>query len=108
MKRLLVFSLAVSVLFVATSLCFASWDTCKGCHTDSGKPGPSKAALLKKFKTSDDLVQAAMASTNPMMQSMKNETVLRAAAKDMGLKEAKASKKEDKKTETKKGPKDGK
>src|SRR5512143_537522 len=26
----------------------AGWDKCKGCHTDAGKPAPSKADLLKK------------------------------------------------------------
>ena len=33
----------------------AGWDSCKGCHTDSGKPAPSKADLLKKFKTEKEI-----------------------------------------------------
>ncbi len=106
MKRILTLCVVVLVLSIAVSFSYASWDTCKGCHTDSGKPGPSKAAMLKKFKTSEDLVKAAMASTNPMMQSMKNETILKAAAKDMGLKESKATKKDDKKADAKDEKKD--
>ena len=64
----------------------AGWDSCKGCHTDSGKPALSKADLLKKFKTEKELIAAAKASKNPMMNKFKKDDLLKAAAKDLGLK----------------------
>lgn len=64
----------------------AGWDSCKGCHTDAGKPAPSKADLLKKYKTEKELMAAAKASKNPMMGNFKKDDMLRAAAKDLGLK----------------------
>ena len=64
----------------------AGWDTCKGCHKDGDKPGPSKATLLKKFKTADDFIKAAKESKNTMMNNFKKDDLLKAAAKDLGLK----------------------
>jgi len=64
----------------------AGWDSCKGCHTDSGKPAPSKADLLKRFKTEKELIAAAKASKNAMMNKFKKDDLLQAAAKDLGLK----------------------
>ena len=64
----------------------AGWDKCKGCHTDAGKPAPSKADLLKKFKTEKELIAAAKASKNPMMSNFKKDDLLKPAAKDLGLK----------------------
>jgi hypothetical protein len=64
----------------------AGWDTCKGCHKDGDKPGPSKATLLKKFKTADEFINAAKASKNSMMNSFKKDDQLKAAATDLGLK----------------------
>lgn len=64
----------------------AGWDSCKGCHTDSGKPALSKADLLKKFKTEKELIAAAKASKDPMMNKFKKDDLLKAAAKDLGLK----------------------
>ena len=64
----------------------AGWDACKGCHKDSDKPGPSKATLLKKFKTADEFINAAKASKNSMMNSFKKDDQLKAAATDLGLK----------------------
>ena len=87
MKKVLaiVISFVVIVGF-ASSPFAAGWDSCKGCHTDSGKPAPSKADLLKKYKTAADLVKAAKASKNPMMNNFKKDDVLKEAAKDLGLK----------------------
>ncbi len=62
------------------------WDSCKGCHKDGDKPGPSKATLLKKFKTADDFIKAAKESKNTMMNNFKKDDLLKAAAKDLGLK----------------------
>ena len=64
----------------------AGWDKCKGCHTDAGKPAPSKADLLKKFKTEKELIAAAKASKNPMMSNFKKDDLLKPAAKDLDLK----------------------
>jgi cytochrome c553 len=64
----------------------AGWDACKGCHADAGKPAPSKADLLKKFKTEKELISAAKASKNSMMSNFKKDDLLKAAAKDLGLK----------------------
>jgi hypothetical protein len=64
----------------------AGWDACKGCHKDGDKPGPSKATLLKKFKTADEFIKAAKASKNSMMNSFKKDDQLKAAATDLGLK----------------------
>ena len=64
----------------------AGWDACKGCHKDGDKPGPSKATLLKKFKTADEFITAAKASKNSMMNSFKKDDQLKAAATDLGLK----------------------
>ena len=61
------------------------WDSCKGCHTDSGKPALSKADLLKKFKTEKELIAAAKRSKHPMMNNFKKDDLLRRAAKDLGL-----------------------
>lgn len=105
MKVISVLFCSLMVVLFLTTQTWAGWDSCKGCHTDSGKPALSKSAMLKKFKTSEDLVKAAMASTHPMMQSMKNETVLKAAAKEIGLKEAKATTKDEKKKDDKKSVK---
>ena len=64
----------------------AGWDKCKGCHTDAGKPAPSKADLLKKFKTEKELIAAAKSSKNPMMNNFKKDDLLKPAAEDLGLK----------------------
>ena len=63
----------------------AGWDSCKGCHTDDGKPAPSKATLLMKFKTEKELIAAAKRSKHPMMNNFKKDDLLRRAAKDLGL-----------------------
>ena len=64
----------------------AGWDSCKGCHTDEGKPAPSKTDLLKKFKTEKEFIAAAKKSKNPMMNNFKKDDLLKPAAKDLGLK----------------------
>jgi hypothetical protein len=64
----------------------AGWDSCKGCHTDEGKPASSKTELLKRFKTEKELIAAAKRSKNPMMSKFKKDHLLKPAAKDLGLK----------------------
>ncbi len=79
--------LVIAMVFGVSSLSLAAgWDSCKGCHTDTGKPAPSKADLLKKFKTEKELIAGAKATKNPMMNNFKKDDLLKAAAKDLGLK----------------------
>jgi hypothetical protein len=87
MKTVIAVVVGLAMVFCAASFSSAAgWDACKGCHTDSGKPAPSKADLLKKFKTADELIKAAKESKNPMMNNFKKDEQLQAAAKDLGLK----------------------
>lgn len=87
MKTVVALALALVTIFCATSFSSAAgWNTCKGCHTDAGKPAPSKVDLLKKFKTAAELVKAAKESKNPMMNKFKKDELLKPAAKDLGLK----------------------
>jgi len=87
MKKVMVIVFAlILVVGFASAVMAAGWDSCKGCHTDSGKPAPSKADLTKKYKTSADLIKAAKASKSPMMNNFKKDDVLKEAAKDLGLK----------------------
>jgi hypothetical protein len=86
MKLLRTLSLVVAMIFCAASFSMAAgWDSCKGCHKEGNKPAPSKETLLKKFKTADDLIKAAKEEKNPMMNTVKDDDRLRAAAKDLGL-----------------------
>ena len=87
MKKAIVIVVSLVLVGGFSSLSMAAgWDTCKGCHTDSGKPAPSKADLTKKYKTAAELIKAAKASKNPMMSNFKKDDVLKEAAKDLGLK----------------------
>jgi len=87
MKFLRESALVLVMIFCATSFSLAAgWDSCKGCHKDGDKPAPSKATLLKKFKTTNDFIKAAKKSKNSMMKSFKKDDQLTAAAKDLGLK----------------------
>jgi hypothetical protein len=87
MKRMAALILALVMVFCMTSLAVAGgWDKCKGCHTDTGKPGPSKADLAKKFKTVDAFVKAAKDSKSPMMNNFKKDDDLKAAAAEIGIK----------------------
>ena len=87
MKLLRTLSLVVAMLFFVASFSLAAgWDSCKGCHKEGDKPGPSKETLLMKFKTADDFIKAAKESKSPMMNSFKKDDQLKAAAMDLGLK----------------------
>jgi hypothetical protein len=62
-------------------------EKCGLCHKPTNKPALSKEELLKKFKTADELIKAAKASTNPMMKAVQgNDDLLKKAASDLGLK----------------------
>ncbi|MGO9614102.1 MAG: hypothetical protein ACLPX5_13875 [Dissulfurispiraceae bacterium] len=87
MKAIIALILALAMIFCVASFSMAAgWDSCKGCHKDTNKPGPSKETLLKKFKTADEFMKAAKASKNPMMNNFKKDDQLKAAAADLGLK----------------------
>lgn len=87
MKNGRIFAFVIFMVFSSASFSLAAgWDTCKGCHTDAGKPAPSKADLVKKYKTKKELIAAAKAVKNPMMGSYQKDDLLKAAAKDLGLK----------------------
>jgi hypothetical protein len=87
MKAFVAFALILAVTLCGASFSAAAgWDSCKGCHKEGDKPGPSKDTLLKKFKTADAFVKAAKESKSPMMNNFKKDDQLKAAAKDLGLK----------------------
>jgi hypothetical protein len=88
MKIIIALTLCITMIFCVTSSSLAAtgWDTCTSCHKEGDKPAPSKATLLKKFKTADDFIKAAKEEKNPMMNSVKDDDRLKAAAKDLGLK----------------------
>lgn len=87
MKLVRTLAVVFAMIFCAASFSMAAgWDSCKGCHKDGDKPGPSKDTLLMKFKTADDFIKAAKESKSPMMNSFKKDDQLKSAAMDLGLK----------------------
>ena len=51
MKLLRTLSLVVAMLFCVASFSMAAgWDSCKGCHKEGDKPGPSKETLLNEIQ----------------------------------------------------------
>ncbi|MFA5352668.1 MAG: hypothetical protein WC291_00400 [Thermodesulfovibrionales bacterium] len=87
MKKVLAMT-AVMVFGVASLSMAAGWDKCKGCHTDAGKPAISKADILKKYKSADELLKGseAAAGRNAMMKAFAKKDVVDAAAAELGLK----------------------
>lgn len=83
MKKLLLAMTTLALVALMPSSSFAGEaDTCKGCH--NGSVAPSVADLKAKFKTADDLVAGAKASTNPMMAPIQgDEAKLKAAAAEL-------------------------
>ncbi|MFN3396848.1 MAG: hypothetical protein ACK4Z9_08680 [Thermodesulfovibrionales bacterium] len=89
MKGILsILSVMVVVLSFAVAGSAGTFDEkCAMCHKPGDKPAPSKESFLKKFKSANELVRAAKASTNPMMKAVQgNEDLLKKAAADIGLK----------------------
>jgi hypothetical protein len=88
MRVVITLALSVSMILCVTSSSLAAtgWGTCTSCHKEGDKPAPSKATLLKKFKTADALIKAAKEEKNPMMNTVKDDARLKAAARDLGLK----------------------
>ena len=84
--RKLIAMLALSSAIAFSGIAMAgTWDTkCVGCHKDgNAMKAPTKDQMLKKHKTADDFVKAAMASKSPMMKASQKEDVLKEAAKDL-------------------------
>jgi hypothetical protein len=73
------------VLFLNLSAHAGGWDQCKGCH--DGVLAPDEQALKKRYKTANDLINAAKKSVDPLMvRYRENEENLRKAANGIGLK----------------------
>jgi len=83
MKTNLLALLTLAAVAITPSLASAdAAATCKGCH--NGSVAPAVDALKAKFKTADELVAGAKASTNPMMKPMQgDEAKLKAAAAEI-------------------------
>ncbi len=89
MKRLLTILLTLLVSLTLAMAGFAGTfdEKCAMCHKPGDKPAKSKETLLKQFKTADELIKAAKASTNPMMRAVQgNDELLKKAASELGLK----------------------
>ncbi len=80
----LVLALALAIVFSASAMA-GTWDTkCIGCHKDgNAMKAPTKDQLMKKHKSANDFVKAAMASKSPMMKASQKEDVLKEAAKEL-------------------------
>ena len=80
------FSAFALTLTINTSLFAAEWDRCKVCHRPTGRPGPSKETLVKKYSTVEEFVHAAKTSESPMMTFVKeNNELLRSVADEIGV-----------------------
>ena len=92
MKQVRAAVLIFLIIFLYTPVVMAQWSGCVGCH--SGTIAADEDAMKEKFKTVDELVKAAMATTNPMMKEIQqNKEAIETAAKELGLKEEQAPKK---------------
>ncbi|OGW57962.1 MAG: hypothetical protein A2Z09_00615 [Nitrospirae bacterium RBG_16_43_8] len=94
MKRIVAILLAfVMVMAFATVSMAAGWDKCKMCHKEDDKPMvlggksvPTKADLLKKFKTAADFKKASKDAKDPLMTPFKGDADVDTAVKYLGLK----------------------
>lgn len=89
MKRFLslLLTMIVALSFAAVSFAGTFDEKCAMCHRPGDKPAKSKESLLAKFKSANELINAAKASTNPMMKPIQgNDDLLKKAAADLGLK----------------------
>ena len=82
-----IFATIVVLTLVATGFAGTFDEKCAMCHKPGDKPAKSKESLLARFKTAEDLIKAAKATTNPMMKAVQgNDDLLKKAAADLGLK----------------------
>ena len=90
MKQVTTSLLIILIIFLCSPVASAQWTGCIGCH--SGTIAANEKAMKEKFQTVEAFVNAAMATTNPMMKEIQqNKEAIEAAAKELGLKEAQAS-----------------
>lgn len=83
----ILFAMVVVLAFAVAGFAGTFDEKCAMCHKPGDKPAMSKESLLKKYKTADDMIKAAKASTNPMMKAVQgNDDLLKKAAADIGLK----------------------
>ena len=82
-----IFATIVVLTLVVTGFAGTFDEKCAMCHKPGDKPAKSKESLLARFKTAEDLIKAAKATTNPMMKAVQgNDDLLKKAAADLGLK----------------------
>ena len=92
MKQVTTAGLIILIIFLCAPVATAQWSGCIGCH--SGTIAAGEDAMKEKFQTVDAFVNAAMATKNPMMKEIQqNKDAIKAAAKELGMKETPASKK---------------
>ena len=91
MKQITTAGLILLLIFLSVPVATAQWSGCVGCH--SGTIAADEKAMKEKFQTVEAFVNAAMATENPMMKPIQqNKQAIEAAAKELGLKEAPATK----------------
>ena len=91
MKHVRTTILILLIIFLSVPLAMAQWSGCIGCH--SGTIAADEKAMKEKFQTVEAFVNAAMSTENPMMKPIQqNKQAIEAAAKEIGLKEAPATK----------------
>ena len=91
MKQLTATASILLIIFFSVPAATAQWSGCVGCH--SGTIASDEKAMKEKFQTAEAFVNAAMATENPMMKPIQqNKKAIEAAAKELGLKEAPATK----------------
>jgi ABC-type nitrate/sulfonate/bicarbonate transport system substrate-binding protein len=87
MKQVTAALLIILLIFLCSPVASAQWTGCIGCH--SGTIAANEKAMKEKFQTVEAFVNAAMATTNPMMKEIQqNKEAIEAAAKELGLKDA--------------------
>ena len=92
MRYVISTGLALLIIFLFSPVATAAWSSCIGCH--SGTIAAGEKTMKEKFQTIDAFVDAAMASKNPLMETIKeNKEIIEAAARDLGLKDVQVPKK---------------
>ncbi len=93
MKQVTITGLILSLIFLWAPVTSAQWSGCIGCH--SGTIAAGEDTMKEKFQTVEAFVTAAMATKNPMMKEIQqNKDAIEAAAKELGLKDEQAPKKQ--------------
>jgi hypothetical protein len=84
-KMLKIFCAGCLLLSLCSYADAGAWDECKGCH--DGGLAPNAKDLKDKYRNAEKFVKAAKDTNEPLMSRFKkNESLLKEAAKDIGLK----------------------